>query len=246
MKKLLITISIIGMALSANQQFTKQADLALEKSSNDEIKIQMNSNADVYGIQFDMIYNADEITINDISHVNNEMDVHYRIKSPGLARVIMFDLGGQTILDANSLQDIINVNYTSTNENKSAKSSVTITNIVAAGKAGEEVLMKEKEVTFEFEANNEFFAYETEIVGNYPNPFNPTTKIEFNLDTPGHVDVTIFDLQGRKVANLYSGMLEQKNGHVFTWDASNIASGQYFVRITAPGYSDVHNMTLLK
>ena len=44
MKKLLITFSIIGMALSANQQFTKQADLALEKSSNDEIKIQMNSN----------------------------------------------------------------------------------------------------------------------------------------------------------------------------------------------------------
>ena len=103
-----------------NKEFLYPAlsDIALEKSSNDEIKIQMNSNADVYGIQFDMIYNADEITINDISHVNNEMDVHYRIKSPGLARVIMFDLGGQTILDANSLQDIISVNYTSTNENR--------------------------------------------------------------------------------------------------------------------------------
>ena len=61
----------------------------------------------------------------------------------------------------------------------------------------------------------------------------------------GH-DVTIFDLQGRKVANLYSGILEQQRGHKFTWDASNVASGQYFVRITAPGYSDVHNMTLLK
>ena len=34
-----------------------------------KIKIQMNSNADVYGIQFDMIYNADEITINDISYM---------------------------------------------------------------------------------------------------------------------------------------------------------------------------------
>ena len=66
------------------------------------------------------------------------------------------------------------------------------------------------------------------------------------MKNAGHVDVTVYDLQGRKVASLYSGLLEAKEGHVFTWDASNVASGQYFARITAPNYSDVHNMTLIK
>ena len=73
-----------------------------------------------------------------------------------------------------------------------------------------------------------------------------SNKIEFNLKNAGHVDVTVYDLQGRKVASLYSGLLEAKEGHVFTWDASNVASGQYFARVTAPGFSDVLNMTLIK
>ena len=62
----------------------------------------------------------------------------------------------------------------------------------------------------------------------------------------GQVDVTVYDVQGRKVASLYSGLLEAKEGHVFTWDASNVASGQYFARITAPGFTDVLNMTMIK
>ena len=88
--------------------------------------------------------------------------------------------------------------------------------------------------------------YETSIVGNYPNPFNPSTTIEFNLAKAGFVDVTIYDLQGRKVVNLHSGNLDQAQGHTFNWDANNVASGKYFARITAPGFSDVINMTLLK
>ena len=60
------------------------------------------------------------------------------------------------------------------------------------------------------------------------------------------IDVVVFDLQGRKVATLYSGLLEAKEGHTFNWDASNVASGKYFARITAPGFSGTHNMTLIK
>ena len=60
------------------------------------------------------------------------------------------------------------------------------------------------------------------------------------------MDVTVYDLQGRKVVNLFNGNLDQAQGYTFNWDASSVASGQYFARITAPGFSDVINMTLLK
>ena len=71
-------------------------------------------------------------------------------------------------------------------------------------------------------------------------------RLSFDLATTGHVDVVVFDLQGRKVATLYSGLLEAKEGHVFTWDASNIASGNYFAIISAPGFTDRIKMTLIK
>ena len=121
---------------------------------------------------------------------------------------------------------------------------MTINNIVAAGAHGEGIVIDES-IEFTFDLGDET-PYQTSIVGNYPNPFNPTTTIEFDLAKSGVVDVTIYDLQGRKVANLFNGNLEAAQGYTFNWDASNVASGQYFGRISAPGFSDVLNMTLLK
>ena len=250
MKKLFVTLTVLSFAFSA--QATKSATFAIESTNQNEIQIQLEANADVLGLQFDVNYDPSQITLteSDISHMfdgadsRSSMSVYSKVKEPGLARVIMFDLGGQPILNANNLENVISLTYSVEKSSKAV--NVKINNIVLAGHHGEEVSLEDEDIEITLDTASIDQPYETEIVGNFPNPFNPTTKIEFNLKNAGHVDVTVYDLQGRKVASLYSGLLEAKEGHVFTWDASNVASGQYFARITAPSYSDVHNMTLIK
>ena len=116
----------------------------------------------------------------------------------------------------------------------------------ARKKSNAEEVDMEEEFKVTVDVDNGLNPYETTIVANYPNPFNPTTTIEFDLAKAGFVDVTVYDLQGRKVVNLFNGNLDKSQGYTFNWDASSVASGQYFARITAPGFSDVINMTLLK
>jgi hypothetical protein len=65
----------------------------------------------------------------------------------------------------------------------------------------------------------------------YPNPFNPTTRIDYELAGDVHVALVVYDLLGREVATLASG--EMRSGaHTAVWDAHNNASGTYFVRLT--------------
>jgi hypothetical protein len=67
---------------------------------------------------------------------------------------------------------------------------------------------------------------------SYPNPFNPSTTINFDLPEPSHVSFSIYDVLGRRVAELENGMKEV-GYHSATWNASDVASGVYFARFTA-------------
>ena len=81
----------------------------------------------------------------------------------------------------------------------------------------------------------------------YPNPFNPTTKISYSIKEPGNIEISIYDIQGRKVDVLHSGWLDAGSGYEFTWNASSVSSGKYFAVISAPnGFTDTVNMTLIK
>ena len=71
------------------------------------------------------------------------MSVYSKIKEPGLARVIIFDLGGNAILNANNTESVLQLSYDNTNS-FSGTASVTINNIVAAGAHGEQITMDEE------------------------------------------------------------------------------------------------------
>jgi hypothetical protein len=67
---------------------------------------------------------------------------------------------------------------------------------------------------------------------NYPNPFNPSTIINFDLPEPSNVSLVVYDVLGRKVAELANGNY-QAGYHSAIWNASDVASGVYFARFTA-------------
>ena len=80
---------------------------------------------------------------------------------------------------------------------------------------------------------------------NYPNPFNPKTVIRYALPITGHIDLSIYNMLGQKVATLVSE--EQTAGnHKVNWDASNFPSGVYFCRLDADGLQQVRRMLLIK
>ena len=69
------------------------------------------------------------------------------------------------------------------------------------------------------------------VHGNYPNPFNPTTTLVFDLPEAAEVHVDVFDLLGRRVLALPVQQLAAGAGHTLDLDASSLASGTYFYRV---------------
>ncbi|GEM_PF-365649 len=83
------------------------------------------------------------------------------------------------------------------------------------------------------------------LLSNYPNPFNVYTEINYLSNRNADVRLEVFDLAGRRVADLVDG--HQNAGyHSVRWDASNISSGVYFYRLSINGESMTKRMTLIK
>jgi|GEM_PF-5459157 len=92
----------------------------------------------------------------------------------------------------------------------------------------------------EFEALTSF-----RLLQNYPNPFNPTTNINFNLPAAGYIKLEVFDVLGRKVAELANEHLNS-GSHSILFDAGNLASGLYVYRLEANNQVLTKKMTLIK
>ncbi|MCP4634743.1 MAG: T9SS type A sorting domain-containing protein, partial [candidate division Zixibacteria bacterium] len=88
---------------------------------------------------------------------------------------------------------------------------------------------------------------ESHVIGieSYPNPFNATTTLQFFLYEENEIAVDIFDLLGRKVVNLATGIYPQ-GSHQLIWNASDYASGIYFYKLTTNTTSITKRITLLK
>ena len=89
-----------------------------------------------------------------------------------------------------------------------------------------------------------------QLLNNYPNPFNPTTTIEYQIPENSTVTVSVFDINGKLVKNLVKA--EQNAGlHQIAWDGTNqngikVASGIYIYLVKAGNLSSSKTMILLK
>jgi len=80
---------------------------------------------------------------------------------------------------------------------------------------------------------------------NYPNPFNPSTTIKFALPENSNVTLTVYNMLGEKVKDLFAG--EMISGyHQINFDAANLPSGVYAYRLYAGNYNSSKKMLLMK
>ena len=80
---------------------------------------------------------------------------------------------------------------------------------------------------------------------NYPNPFNGQTTVTYELPTAGQVDLQVIDLLGRRILTLRSE-IQSAGIHTIRWDATSIASGTYFIVLSATRKRSVMNCQLVK
>ncbi|MCP4581493.1 MAG: T9SS type A sorting domain-containing protein [candidate division Zixibacteria bacterium] len=88
------------------------------------------------------------------------------------------------------------------------------------------------------------------LLGNYPNPFNPSTMISYSLAEPGYTSITIYNLLGQKIASPLSEFNEA-GLHSVIWNGCNaagmpVASGIYFYRLESGEHADSEKMMLLR
>jgi flagellar hook assembly protein FlgD len=91
-----------------------------------------------------------------------------------------------------------------------------------------------------------------ELAQNYPNPFNPVTTIHYAIRTPGHVNLDVYDVVGRRVRTLVNESQKPRaDGFNVTWDGLDnagqpVSSGVYFYKLVSRQYRETRKMVLLK
>ena len=107
---------------------------------------------------------------------------------------------------------------------------------------------EEESLSVKFSNNN--VIEEFQLDQNFPNPFNPTTKINYFLSKPSKIEVLIFDVNGKEIFKLYDGY--QKAGkHNLCWSGEGfnyktVPSGVYFIRMKTKNNSKIRKMVLTK
>jgi len=89
-----------------------------------------------------------------------------------------------------------------------------------------------------------------ELLGNYPNPFNPETRISYRLSEARHVTLQVFDIKGRLISELVNGEQAAGPQNIFwngkTSEGKRVASGIYLYRLVAGDFSQTNKMLLVK
>jgi len=86
---------------------------------------------------------------------------------------------------------------------------------------------------------------EYKLYANFPNPFNPSTTITFDLMEATNVRLIVFDVLGREIATLVNGY-QASGRHMINFEAGALPSGVYFYRMETPHFTDMKKMMLLK
>ena len=83
------------------------------------------------------------------------------------------------------------------------------------------------------------------LIGAYPNPFNPTTIVQYSLSEFSWINLSVYNIRGQKLTTLYNGK-NIPGVHSVNWNGSNYSSGVYFISLKVNGAIITQKVLLLK
>ena len=243
MKKIqILSIMILSGAIAFGAKTTApkaqvnfQESLARVESSGSIADLVINSDNAIHGLQFDITYNPSEIKSITPQAISG-FEVKYNELSDGLIRGLVFSLQGQA-LPGNLPFEFVNV------EGFDGTSTIEFKDIILADSNGKGVDVQAQTYDISFSAG--LLPVKTELTDSYPNPFNPTTSINYGLQKDGYVEIMVYDASGRLVEELVN-QNQTAGYHSITWNASNQASGMYFAKMVAGEVVQTQKLVLLK
>ena len=221
-------------AHKAKVNFT-ESGLARSESAASTANLVIDAKEPIHGVQFDIKYNPSEIK-SIIPQTISGFEVSYNELSEGLIRGLVFSFQGHA-LPENLPFEFVNV------EGFEGTSTIEFKDFILAGSKGNNVEVETQSYDINF--SDSVLPVKTELSGSYPNPFNPTTSINYGLEKDGHVEIMIYDAAGRLVEELVNGH-QDGGSYSITWNASNQASGMYFVKMIAGDVAQTQKLVLLK
>ena len=213
----------------------QESGLARSESAASTANLVIDAKEPIHGVQFDIKYNPSEIKSITPQNIS-DFEVSYNELSEGLIRGLVFSFQGHA-LPENLPFEFVNV------EGFEGTSTIEFKDFILAGSKGNNVEVETQSYDINF--SDIVLPVKTELSGSYPNPFNPTTSINYGLEKDGHVEIMIYDAAGRLVEELVNGH-QDGGSYSITWNASNQASGMYFAKMVAGDVVQSQKLVLLK
>ena len=225
----------------AKVNFAKAESVQTESVNTVMAELIIDSETDVKGVQFDIQYNTSEIksiTPQQIDGFNVQHSSLARKASTerDVMRGLIFSLQG-LILNENpkfAVEFVADFHGIST---------IEFVDIILADTDGNSIAVDIQ--SFDISNSSNLLPVKTELTDVYPNPFNPSSTINYGLKNEGHVEIMVYDATGRLVDELVN-QHQTAGYHSITWNASNQASGMYFAKMIAGDVVQTQKLVLLK
>jgi hypothetical protein len=217
--------------------------------------------SNLFGISFEMLYSpttyVDSIVVEESSWLGDDI-IFYQMVEMASGKIsfgISRKAGQGSVNGTGSIASI----RMKMKDIPPVETALTLENVIANDEMGNplQFAVINHKITNADKDLAEIVPSSFELCQNYPNPFNPETTIEFKLPQSAIVNLTIYDINGRRIKNL---IREQKAAgiHLFRWDGRNnsgyvSASGVYFYQLEAipredkaHSFIDIRKMILMK
>jgi hypothetical protein len=225
----------------AKVNFAKAESVQTESVNTVMAELIIDSETGVKGVQFDIQYNTSEIksiTPQQIDGFNVQHSSLARKASTerDVMRGLIFSLQG-LILNENpkfAVEFVADFHGIST---------IEFVDIILADTDGNSIAVDIQ--SFDISNSSNLLPVKTELTDAYPNPFNPSSTIKYDLANDGHVEIMVYDATGRLVDELVN-QHQTAGYHSITWNASNQASGMYFAKMVVGDIVQTQKLVLLK
>ena len=227
----------------AKVNFAKAESVQTESVNTVMAELIIDSETDVKGVQFDIQYNTSEIksiTPQQIDGFNVQHSSLARKASTerDVMRGLIFSLQG-LILNENPK---FAVEFAT--DFQGGTSTIEFVDIILADTDGNSIAVDIQ--SFDISNSSNLLPVKTELTDAYPNPFNPSSSINYGLANDGHVEIMVYDATGRLVDELVNQHQTAGYNYSVTWNASNQASGMYFAKMVIGDVVQTQKLVLLK